>query len=86
MREFLTRRQTWRLTQVSAIDYLVFEMQCKFVGSGVYRFDGPITTSKIVMNRLNDGSLLIIEAETINVIEIEYGHMQHDNSSTGNYC
>jgi hypothetical protein len=52
----------------------------------VYRFDGPITTSKIVMNRLNDGSLLIIEAETINVIEIEYGHMQHDNSSTGNYC
>ena len=45
-----------------------------------------ISSSKIVMNRLNDGSLLIIESETINIIEIEYGYVPyHTRIWTGPY-
>lgn len=42
------------------INYEVKELQCYFQGEGLYRFEGPISTRTLTMDRLTFNSFLLI--------------------------
>lgn len=57
--------------------YVVFQLQCSFAGAGMYRFEGPPSVRKILMDRITVDSMLIIESESVETVTIDNAEFEN---------
>lgn len=60
-------------TKGSPDTYEIYEMNCKYSGPGIYKFEGPTSTKVLIFDRLTDDAHLRVRSENLEKIVILSG-------------